>query len=126
MPYSIRISLFGFALAFAFESVVEVALLQLHILPLEGYLAMVVSLAANPLALGLALNRKKAGYGLLKWIATLSLVWPVAGRPYLHALGVWPIVLITLCVWCRVGGAVMMRRKTSRTWIDTATTEGIL
>jgi hypothetical protein len=119
MPYTIRASLLGFALAFAFECPVDIALLRLHTLPFEGCLAVAASLLANPLALWWTLKHNKRGFDLFKWIAALSLVWTVTGRPYLHSLGLWALALITLCVWCRVGAVVMMQRKTSKAWIDT-------
>ena len=51
MPRCIRIFIIGFFLAFLCEAWVEIALLQSGSLPWEGYLAVFVSLVANPLAL---------------------------------------------------------------------------
>lgn len=118
VPKSIRVSLIAFLLAFLFEAVIEVALLASGILPLFGSAAVLLSLALNPLALYWAMSERRRGYELLKWVATFGLAWLVLGKPYLHALGLWALTLVTVSTWARVIAVLLMQRKLSKAWID--------
>lgn len=111
-----------FFLAFLCEALVEVALVLSRLLTWTGWLAVIASLVANPLALAYGMKRRRWAFDLLRWIAGFSLVWTVCGGPYLHALGLWAVALIALCVWFRVGAVIMLRRKAARDWIDAPTT----
>lgn len=121
MPRCIQTSLIGFFLAFLCEASVEAALLLSWSVTGVGWMAVIASLAANPLALAYGLKRRRWAFDLLKWIAAFSLVWTLSGGPYLHALGLWAIALIALCVWLRLGAVLILRRKAARDWVDTAT-----
>lgn len=120
MPGYIRAALICFFLAFLCESLVEIVLLGSYSLPWVGYLAVLASLVANPLAIGWALQWKKRGYDLLKWIAAFTLAWTIAGGSYVSAIGLWAITLIACCAWLRVGAVFMLRHKSAKRWIETA------
>jgi hypothetical protein len=122
MPRCIRVSLIGFFLAFLCEAWVEIGLLQSGVLPWEGCLAVFASLVANPLALVYGIKRRRWAYDLLKWIGAFGLVWAIFGHPYLQALGLWAIALITFCVWLRLAALFILRRKAMKDWIETTTT----
>jgi len=126
MPHCVRVSLFGFLLAFLCEALVEAALLHSHSLSWAGWLTIVASLAANPMALAYGVKGRRWAYDLLKWIAAFSLVWTVFGGAHLYALGLWAIALIALCVWLRLGAVLLLRRKAARDWVDAATVDGCL
>ncbi|HEX7910274.1 MAG TPA: hypothetical protein VF534_19590 [Paraburkholderia sp.] len=121
IPRSIRISLIAFFLAFLCEASVEAILLWYLPLKPTGWIAVIASLIANPLALAYSVRRRKWAFSLLKWIAALGIVWTVSGGPYLYSLGVWAIALIAISVWLRVVAFLMIRRKAAKDWIDTAT-----
>ncbi|MFM0202735.1 hypothetical protein PQR53_23025 [Paraburkholderia fungorum] len=122
MPRCIRVSLVVFFLAFLCEAWVEIGLLQSGFLPWEGFLAVFASLVANSLALVYGVKRRRWAYDLLKWIGAFGLLWAIFGHPYLQALGLWAIALITLSVWLRLGALFILRRKTVKDWIETTTT----
>jgi hypothetical protein len=120
MPLSIRAAIVAFFFLFFFF--VYVLMVFFWSLPLKptGWVAIIASLIANPLALVYAMKRRKWAFDLLKWIAAFSIVWTVSGGPYLSVLGVWSIALIALCVWLRVLAFIMLRRESAREWIDSA------
>ncbi|MEZ0600557.1 hypothetical protein ACAX43_00110 [Paraburkholderia sp. IW21] len=122
IPRCIWVSLVGFFLAFLCEAWVEIGLLQSGFLPWEGCLAVFASLVANPLALVYGIKRRRWACDLLKWIGAFGLVWAIFGHPYLQALGLWAILLITLSVWLRLGALFILRRKAVKDWIETTTT----
>jgi hypothetical protein len=122
MPRCIQVSLIGFFFAFVCEACVEIAIVRSSSLPWEGYMAVIASLVANPSALAYAVRRKKRGYDLLKWIGAFSLVWTLYGNTSLHALGLWAIATITLCVWVRLGALLALRHKAAKEWIEANTT----
>lgn len=123
MPLCVRVSLAGFFLAFMCEASVEAALLHSHSLTAGGWLAVLASLLANPLAIAYGVKSRRWAFYLLKWIAAVSLVWTIFGGPYLYALGLWAIALIALCVWLRFGSVLILRRKTAKDWVDEAAIE---
>lgn len=126
MPRTVQLALITFSMAFACEAWVEISLIQSMSLSWTGYLAICVSLVANPIALVFAAKARKWAYDLIKWIGALSLVWTVSGGPYLYGLGVWAIALIALCAWLRVATILMLRRKAATEWIEAATGDGFL
>ncbi|PTQ95971.1 hypothetical protein C8K18_11070 [Paraburkholderia sp. GV068] len=121
MPGALRASLVAFTIAAALEAVVEIELVVSRALPLWGVWAVVASLLANQFAAHWVMTRQRRGYRLLRWIAVFTLVWPVVANPVHHVLELWAAALVTVCVWARLVGAVLMRRKVCKAWIETHT-----
>ncbi|CAB4046619.1 hypothetical protein LMG9964_00250 [Paraburkholderia phenoliruptrix] len=121
MPGALRASLVAFTIAGAMEAVVEIRLLVSPDLPHWGVWAVVASLLANQFAARWVMTRQRRGYQLLRWIAGSSLVWPLVANPAHHVLDLWAVALVTLCVWARLAGAVLMRHKVAKAWIENET-----